>query len=160
MEFSLPLRTGLQQPCTTTAIASTALEQHQNEAPTLSCEDLERLQHLPERVRQLYTTGQLVLPGRAPPRNEPQEQQVTLAPISELPETPEPRPAADHIQAQHPTTPPPPVADIEQPATNNLLVRPDHLIALLPISLLSFVATVLSTPQTFPRTVANIKKGA
>ncbi len=157
MEFSPPIRTELQQPSTTTATA-----QHQNEPPTLSREDLERLQHLPEHVRQLYTVGRLVLPGRGPPRNESQEQQVSLVPIIELPRTPEPQLPADNIQAQHLAIPPSSAANIEKPAINTSLVRPHHLIALLPMSIfvLSFVATILSSPQNFPRTVANIKKGA
>jgi hypothetical protein len=127
--------------------------QHQNAAPTFSREDLERLQYLPDHVRQLYATGKLVLPGKGPPRDGSQEQQETPASTSELPGTPEPQPPAKHIQAQHPAATPltPPAANIENPATNTPLVRPHHLIALLPISLLSLVAIVLSTPQKFPK---------
>lgn len=114
----------LQKPSTPTATAprtsSATTIQYQNEGSTLSDEDLERLQDLPEGVKQLYTTGQLVLPGKVS-----RQQSLTLAPISALPETPEPQPPARHIQVQHPQTNPTlPASGIKQFATNIPPVRP------------------------------------
>ncbi len=135
MKSSLPARIPLQMPSTTTTTASSTLIQHQNEAPALSREDLERLQHLPEDVIQLYTTGQFVLPGKGQ-RNGSQKQPLTLAPISGLPGAPKPQPPADNIQAQDPAIPPtPPAPGMTYSATNTTPVRPYHPIALLPISL-------------------------
>jgi len=123
----------LQQPSTTTATTSATPIQHQNETPIFSREDQERLQHLSQSVKQLYTDGKLVLPGKGP-RNGSQEQQMAPTQIIELSGTPEPQPPADHIQPQCPATPSAP--GIKKPANSISPVRqhhPDYF--LLPISL-------------------------